>query len=165
MEKSSIFLSKNMTSSMKRKIRSIGLKEVHNNTIYLGNFLIIGRSKVCEFGRLKDKVHACLENWKNILLSKVGKVTLIKSVIEAVSTYTMSTFKIPLCVCKELDSIACRFWWGVEEEKSEFLTLKSWRTIYLPKEKGRLGLKCTRDVNISLLAKLAWKMVAGENSF
>ena len=91
-----------------------GLKGMSKGAIYLGNAFIFGKSKVKEFGRLKERVQSRLDNWKNHLLSKAGKATLIKSVVQAIPTYTMATFKVPSSVCKDLDKIIRRFWWGAK---------------------------------------------------
>ena len=53
-----------------------------------------------------------LQGWKEKLLSQAGKEVLIKSVIQATSTYTMSCFKLPKGLIKELEVLICKFWWG-----------------------------------------------------
>ena len=37
---------------------------------------------------------------------------LIKSVIQVIPTYTMSCFKLPKGLIKELEILICKFWWG-----------------------------------------------------
>ena len=37
---------------------------------------------------------------------------LIKSVIQVIPTYTMSFFKLPKGLIKELEILICKFWWG-----------------------------------------------------
>ena len=53
-----------------------------------------------------------LQGWKEKLLSQAGKEVLIKSVIQATSTYTMSCFKLPKGLIKELEVLIRKFWWG-----------------------------------------------------
>ena len=43
---------------------------------------------------------------------KKGKEILINAVDQAVPTYSMPCFKIPLTLCKELEMLMARFWWG-----------------------------------------------------
>lgn len=110
-DKSNIFFLKKTKRKVKTKIkRIIGLKSSFFGNLYLRNSLIIGRSKVKEFGRLKNKVQLKLTSWKHKLLSNARRATLIKSVLHAISNNCMTTFKVPLVVYKELDIIACRFW-------------------------------------------------------
>lgn len=77
-EKSHVLFSKNTSARIRKEIKStIGLKNLKDGALYLGNNLIIDINKYKEFRRLKDKVQVCSEGWNAQLLSKVGKVTLI----------------------------------------------------------------------------------------
>ena len=87
-------------------------------------------------------------------MSKAGKVTLVKSVVQAIPLYSMSSFKWPLASCKALDSMIRRFWWGVHPDKHRFLALRAWSDICKPKEVGGLGFRKFSDINAALLAKL-----------
>lgn len=56
-DKSSIYFSKGTDKRVKQGIKRITrLKEMKTTSIYLGNSLILGRSKVKDFGRLKEQV-------------------------------------------------------------------------------------------------------------
>ncbi|KAA3461893.1 reverse transcriptase [Gossypium australe] len=44
-------------------------------------------------------------------LSHGRKETFIKSVLQAISTYTMTFFLIPKTFCNELESFIVNFWW------------------------------------------------------
>ena len=46
------------------------------------------------------------------MLSKAGKEVLIKVVAQSISTYTMGVFQLLVKICKELNAICARFWWG-----------------------------------------------------
>ena len=37
---------------------------------------------------------------------------LLKFVIQAIPTYTMGCFKVPLGLCNEIKSLMKKFWWG-----------------------------------------------------
>ena len=131
--------------------------------VYLGNCLVFGRQKK-EFEKLKERIYIRLEGWKNKMLSRVGKPTLIKAVVQAIPTYSMSIFKIPKGVCEEMDVITRRFWWGVKSGKHNYLALKAWKDICKPKEVGGLGFLRFTDFNTTLLAKLGWKLAFGEET-
>lgn len=66
------------------------------SSIYLGNSLVMGMNANKEFSLLKKRVGRRLEVWNRQLLSKAGKATLLKYVVQAIPTYTMSTFQLPL---------------------------------------------------------------------
>ena len=48
--------------------------------------------------------------WKGCLLSKAGKEVLIKVVAQAISTYTMGVFLLPVKLCDELNALCAKFW-------------------------------------------------------
>jgi hypothetical protein len=52
------------------------------------------------------------------------------------------------------------FWWGFPKHKSSNLSLKSWSFICLPKAEGGLGFRRTHEFNLSLIAKLGWKLLS-----
>ncbi|KAF3438786.1 hypothetical protein FNV43_RR21551 [Rhamnella rubrinervis] len=156
MEKSSVYFTKMTSRDVKKEEKRItGLKAMKQGSLYLGNALLCGHQRVCDFGKMKEWVQLRLDAWKNCLLSKAGKVVLIKSVIQAVPIYTMSTFKIPITVCKELDKITKRFWWEAKMKSRHYLALKAWKDVCKPKRNGGLGFRLFKEMNLALLAKLA----------
>ena len=62
----------------------------HNK--YLGLPLIIGKSKVEIFAKIKKKVEKKLLGWREKILSVGGWEILNKAVAQAIPTYTMSCF-------------------------------------------------------------------------
>ena len=46
------------------------------------------------------------------MLSQAGKGVLIKSVAQAIPTYSMSVFLLPVSVCDEIQKMMNSFWWG-----------------------------------------------------
>lgn len=115
------------------------------------------------FKGLKERVENRLQGWSKHLLSKARKITLIKSVIQATLTYSMSTFRFPTRLCNDLDALIRKFWWGAGNS-NKFMALKAWKDICKPKDKGSLGIKRFTDINSSLLAKLGWKVATGEET-
>lgn len=113
LEKSSIMFSRGTSKKDRVDIKGVlGFKDLARDSVYLGNSLIFGRNKAKEFHGFKERVNQKLEGWSRQLLSKAGKATLIKSVIQAAPIYTMSTFQVPVGVCNELDTMVRRFWWN-----------------------------------------------------
>ena len=79
---------------------------------YLGLPLIIGKSKVEIFAEIKERVEKKLSGWKEKILSMGGQEILIKAVVQAIPTYTMSCFQIPKSLCDEIEGMIRKFWWG-----------------------------------------------------
>lgn len=163
-EKSNIFFSKSTSRRDRQTIKeTLGFKEMGPKAIYLRNSFILGRNKTKEFFNLKERIKSRLGGWNKHLLSKAGKATLIKSVIQAMPTYMMATYLLPLKVCEDLDALVRKFWWETKPKASGFLALKAWKDVYKPKELGGFGFRKFRDFNLALLAKLGWKLASGED--
>uniref|UniRef100_A0A803PYY8 Reverse transcriptase domain-containing protein n=1 Tax=Cannabis sativa TaxID=3483 RepID=A0A803PYY8_CANSA len=82
-----------------------------------------------------------LHNWKNKVFSKGGKETLLKSVIQAIPTYSMACFRLPVATCHSLESIMANFWWGVNENYRPKTHLQSWKKLCKSKRDGGLGFR------------------------
>ena len=81
-----------------------------------------------------------LQGWKENLLSQAGKEVLIKSIIQAIPTYTMNCFKLPRGLIKELEVLIRKFWWGYSGESRKVHWVK-WERLCEDKEVGGLGFK------------------------
>jgi hypothetical protein len=77
------------------------------------------------------------------LLSAAAQDILIKTVGQAISTYSMSCFQLSLTTCKNITESLAKFWWGGYEKKSK-LHCASWPKFEGPKcvggmVSGKLG--------------------------
>ena len=79
-----------------------------------------------------------VSGWKEKILTHVGKEILIKSVAQAVHSYTMSCFLLPKKLCEELTGVIRQFWWGQMRNEKKIAWL-SWDTMCTPKDRGGLG--------------------------
>ena len=164
LEKSSVYFSNNTTISQKQEALGIlGVKEVSRFKSYLGLPTLIGRSKYHTFSFIKDMVWKKLQGWKGMMLSRARKEVLIKVVAQAIPTYTMSAFQLPLKLCEELDGLCARFWWGqVGNERK--IHWKSWDKLTLSKKDGGMGFQDLRVFNLGMLAKQGWRLLKDTNS-
>ena len=46
---------------------------------------------------------------------------MIKVVVQSIPTYSMSVFKLPVCLCKDIEAMIQKFWWGQGETKKNQL--------------------------------------------
>ena len=112
-DKNSLFFNKNIGTSTQAEIKNLfGAQVIKQHERYLGLPSLIGQRKKKAFNRIKDQLGQKIAGWKGKLLSSAGKEVLIKAVAQATPTYTMSCFKLPDSLCKELSSIISKFWWG-----------------------------------------------------
>jgi hypothetical protein len=89
-----------------------GFRETDDFGKYLG-VPLNGRSpKKPDFQYMIDQVSTKLAAWKANHLSFAGRVTLAKSVIEAVPIYPMMSTKIPKACLDEINKLQRQFIWG-----------------------------------------------------
>jgi hypothetical protein len=152
-EKSSLFLNKNSTTTILNSIHSIlKLKSIPTNAKHLGLPIFF----------LKNK-NLASTNAK--LLSQAARTTLIQTVANSILSYAMSLFYLPKSFCHNIDSILKKNWWDFPQDKSHNLSLFSWDKIYSPKAVGGLSLRSLEYQNISLLSKLGWNMLHDRGLF
>lgn len=61
-------------------------------------------------------------SWKMILLSKEGKLTMIKSTFESITNYHLSLFKIPMLMANRLRAASRTFYGTIRRSKGGFLS-------------------------------------------
>ena len=134
--KSALFFSCNTPTRTQELIKTMfGAQVIKPHESYLGLPFLIGKSKKNTFAQLTQKLASKLVGWKEKILSNAGKEVLIKVVAQAVSSYTMSYFKLPNGLCEEMTRMVRQFWWGqVKNEKK--VAWMSWDRMCHPKEEG-----------------------------
>ena len=75
----------------------------------------VGRGKKACFTQIKESIWEKMQGWKEKLLSQVGKEVMIKVVVQFIPTYSMSMFKLPVGLCKDIEAMIQKFWWGQGE--------------------------------------------------
>lgn len=77
--------------------------------------------------------------------------------LQAISTYIMACFRLPVSLCKEMEGICARFWWGGDNKGG--VHWKSWEGLCKPKEEGGMGFRSFSPFNQALIAKQVWRMI------
>ena len=113
------------------------MQEIVHFEQYLGLPSLVGRRKKEGFNFIKENVWRKLQGWEGKLLSQASHEVLIKVVIQAISTYAMGYFKLPLGLCHEIETIIKKFWWGQKGEKRKIYWLGGINKI---KIRGRCGV-------------------------
>lgn len=68
-----------------------------------------------------------LVSWKHNLLSKRGRLTLVKNTLSNIPIYYLSAFTILVKDAKKLESM-CRFLWGDDDDRKKYLLL-NWKEV------------------------------------
>jgi hypothetical protein len=111
-----------------------------------------GRMSKERFKSTKQRLVKRCSNWVEQNMSMVVKELLIKSVAQAIPTYSMGIFKLPASTCKELTQINRKFWWGEEGGKRKVHWVV-WEKILAAKCKGGMGFRDLRKFNQAVLAR------------
>lgn len=70
---------------------------------------------------------------------------LIKSVIQAISSYISSIFLLPNSLCEEIERLMNKFWWLSDMEETRGIRWMAWDKMCVPKKLGGMGLRKLRN--------------------
>ncbi|KAG8488779.1 hypothetical protein CXB51_016782 [Gossypium anomalum] len=152
---------KNTSELEKITVSSIlGVRSSNDPQRYLGLPNMVGRKKRESFQILKDQIKQRIDHWSTRHLSQWGKEVFIKSILQAIPTYTMACFLLPKTLCVEIESIIAKFLWQKGHGRRG-IHWCAWRN--LCSLKG-LGFQNIGQFNITMLAKQGWRLITYPNS-
>ncbi|XP_026428455.1 uncharacterized protein LOC113324353 [Papaver somniferum] len=155
--KAAAFIAGDVTDERKNQIKiKLGVKELTTSDKYLGLPILLGKSKSISFASLFDAFANRLQGWNPKTLNQAARTTLLKAVLNTISSHYMGNFKIPYCVIKKLDSIQRRFWWGNKTNKG--INFIAWKSFNKSKSEGGLAFRDLEQFNNALITKLAWRL-------
>ena len=113
----------------------IGVSATQKYESYLGLPALVGRSRLHSFERLKGRIWEKMHGWKEKFLSQAGNEVLLKVVVQAIPTYTMSVFQLPKTLCCDINSMMSKFWWE-QKDNTNKIAWMSWEQMGRAKEIG-----------------------------
>ena len=128
---------------------------------YLGLPLSTGQLCVADWQLVVGKVEQRLEGWKAKVLSKGGRLVLLRSVLSAIPTFSLYVFKIPTSIEQRLSGLMPRFFWKGSKE-GRGMALVAWDDICTPTDQGGLGVPHFNTMNVALLTKWVKRIIGPE---
>nr|KYP50870.1 Putative ribonuclease H protein At1g65750 family [Cajanus cajan] len=155
-DKTRVHFSKNVGWVVKNETSdTLGFQRTDNLGKYLGVQLHHTRVSKRTLNSVMEHVNRRLNQWKVKKLSFAGRLTLTRSVLAAIPSYTMQTVFFPRQLCDELDRSCRTFLWGHTMDYRRIHAL-DWSTVCKEKKEGGLGIREFRMVNTSFMMKNCW---------
>ncbi|GKU92629.1 hypothetical protein SLEP1_g6336 [Rubroshorea leprosula] len=129
----------------------------------LGVPLITGRLTGKDLKPLVSKITDKMNSWTSKHLSFAGRLQLISSVIQGVTTFWCSTFILPKKVIKEIERLCNAFLWNNSTDSAKGAKV-CWQSVCFPKQEGGLGLKSLSHWNMACILRFIWMIFAKAGS-
>lgn len=88
---------------------------------------------------------------------------LIKAVAQAVPTYPMNVFRLSARLCKEIDTVIAKFWWG-NRNKERGIHWVNWEDMGCAKGDDGMDFWNLMDFNTAPIAKQCWSLIHDPDS-
>ena len=112
-EKTTLCFSRNTDEATQEAIKvTLDVPAIRQYEKYLGLPLLVGRNRTACFTQIKERIWGRMQGWKEKLLSQAGREIMIKAVVQSIPVYSMSVFKLPISLCKDIEMMIRKFWWG-----------------------------------------------------
>jgi hypothetical protein len=153
LQKSSIFFGPGCGEDQREHLKGvIGIASEALTERYLGVPTVVGRSKDGCFQYLTERSWGKVKGLKAQGLSKAGKETLVKSVLQAVPGYAMSCFQLTKKQCQKQSSVSANFWWGDKDGQRKVHWI-GWDQMCKNKKQGGMGFRDYESFDQAFLEK------------
>jgi hypothetical protein len=115
LNKSTIFFGNGCRVEIKDAVKQkLGVYNESLKDSYLGMPTNIGHSPVMTFRYIFDRMWQRANTLSDRPLSRAGSEAMLKAIIQAIPTYVMSCFQLPVAICEQMRKLIANEWWGKE---------------------------------------------------
>lgn len=96
------------------------------------------------------------------MAGKIREEILIKSVVQALPTYAMNVFLLPLDTVRKIERSLSKFWWKNNQDSK--ISWMCWDRLAIHKDAGGMRFRNFREFNLAMLGKQCWRMLTNPDS-
>lgn len=131
---------------------------------YLGVPIFKGKCTRSYLQPIADRLKTKLATWKGSMLSIMGRVQLVKSVIQGILVYSFHIYAWPISLLKTIDSWIRNFIWSGNISTRKMVTV-AWHKLCAPTHEGGLGVRPLSKINEAATLKLCWDFMSNDSQW
>lgn len=163
-EKSSIFFSLNTSASTRHILKNLlGITVEAFSERYLSLPTAVVRITSGSFDHIGERIRGKLGDGFEKLVSCAGREIRLKSVAQAIPTFSMSCFQMTKKVNNGISSSMACYWWSSSIDRRSLHWI-DWKSLASPKMHGGMGFRNLETFNLAMLGKHDWRMITSPES-
>ncbi|WVZ91046.1 LOW QUALITY PROTEIN: hypothetical protein U9M48_037269 [Paspalum notatum var. saurae] len=123
---------------------------------YLGIPLTIQKPTKNDLLPLIDKISSSLPKWKASLLSRAGRLVVVRAVFSAIPIHVMLALDLPKWVVKAINKLRRGYLWVGRQNANGGNCLVSWEKVQRPLQYGGLGILNLETMGWALRIRWLW---------
>ncbi|XP_019455048.1 PREDICTED: uncharacterized protein LOC109356167 [Lupinus angustifolius] len=121
---------------------------------YLGVPLFKGKPKNIHLQQIADRITSKLATWKGSFLSIMGRVELVRPIIQSMIVYSFHIYKWHVQFLNDMDKSIRNCIWAGDVGTRKMVNV-AWHKVCYPLNEGGLGIRSIKNMNTASLLKLA----------